>query len=235
MNQILIEEINKNKRLMNLLENDLVKLSNTSYSNVKYDNDATKNDLVTKALLDDIQKAADSVGVTATITTAKSGHNAHVKGSKRTSRHMSNVAVDVAILNGIGSGGASNSRNGNAEFRRLGNKLKNALVSMGYSWNRESGNDKAVLWQTNTGGNHYNHLHISNRTGVSSGIDIDSEDSDTEETTSTSFDSAAKGKLDNILNSTFNGSSIKDLIGGEETSTIETLNRIFKTISSFTS
>jgi hypothetical protein len=235
MNQILIEEINKNKRLMNLLENDLVKLSNTSYSNVKYDNDATKNDLVTKALLDDIQKAADSVGVTATITTAKSGHNAHVKNSKRTSRHMKNVAVDVAILNGIGSGGASNSRNGNAEFRRLGNKLKNALVSMGYSWNRESGNDKAVLWQTNTGGNHYNHLHISNRTGVSSGIDIDSEDSDTEETTSTSFDSAAKGKLDNILNSTFNGSSIKDLIGGEETSTIETLNRIFKTISSFTS
>ena len=220
---------------MNLLENDLVKLSNTSYSNVKYDNDATKNDLVTKALLDDIQKAADSVGVTATITTAKSGHNAHVKNSKRTSRHMKNVAVDVAILNGIGSGGASNSRNGNAEFRRLGNKLKNALVSMGYSWNRESGNDKAVLWQTNTGGNHYNHLHISNRTGVSSGIDIDSEDSDTEETTSTSFDSAAKGKLDNILNSTFNGSSIKDLIGGEETSTIETLNRIFKTISSFTS
>jgi hypothetical protein len=230
MNQILIEEINKN-----LLENDLVKLSNTSYSNVKYDNDATKNDLVTKALLDDIQKAADSVGVTATITTAKSGHNVHVKNSKRTSRHMKNVAVDVAILNGIGSGGASNSRNGNAEFRRLGNKLKNALVSMGYSWNRESGNDKAVLWQTNTGGNHYNHLHISNRTGVSSGIDIDSEDSDTEETTSTSFDSAAKGKLDNILNSTFNGSSIKDLIGGEETSTIETLNRIFKTISSFTS
>ena len=220
---------------MNLLENDLVKLSNTSYSNVKYDNDATKNDLVTKALLDDIQKAADSVGVTATITTAKSGHNAHVKNSKRTSRHMKNVAVDVAILNGIGSGGASNSRNGNAEFRRLGDKLKNALVSMGYSWNRESGNDKAVLWQTNTGGNHYNHLHISNRTGVSSGIDIDSEDSDTEETTSTSFDSAAKGKLDNILNSTFNGSSIKDLIGGEETSTIETLNRIFKTISSFTS
>ena len=235
MNQILIEEINKNKRLMNILENDLVKLSNTSYSNVKYDNDATKNDLVTKALLDDIQKAADSVGVTATITTAKSGHNAHVKNSKRTSRHMKNVAVDVAILNGIGSGGASNSRNGNAEFRRLGNKLKNALVSMGYSWNRESGNDKAVLWQTNTGGNHYNHLHISNRTGVSSGIDIDSEDSDTEETTSTSFDSAAKGKLDNILNSTFNGSSIKDLIGGEEISTIETLNKLFKTISSFTS
>ena len=229
MNRILIEEINKNKRLMNLSENDLVKLSNTSYSNVNYDNDATKNDLVTKALLDDIQKAADSVGIVATITTAKSGHNAHVKGSKRTSRHMKNVAVDVSILNGIGSGGASNSSNGNSEFRRLGNKLKNALVSMGYSWNRESGNDKAVLWQTNIGGNHYNHLHISNRTGVSSGIDIDSEDSDTEETTSTSFDSAAKGKLDNILNSTFNGSSIKDLIGGlSDTSSPSIIGTIIK-------
>jgi len=213
MNQILIEEINKNKRLMNLLENDLVKLSNTSYSNVKYDNDATKNDLVTKALLDDIQKAADSVGVTATITTAKSGHNAHVKNSKRTSRHMKNVAVDVAILNGIGSGGASNSRNGNAEFRRLGNKLKNALVSMGYTWNRESGNDKAVLWQTNTGGNHYNHLHISNRTGVSSNINVGSEDSDTEDDISTSVTSTAKDKLNNILNSNLDGSLIKDLIG----------------------
>ena len=125
--------------------------------------------------------------------------------------------------------------NGNPSFREKGNLLKDALVKLGYTWNTESGNNKAVLWQTNTGGNHYNHLHISNRTGVSSSINVGSEDSDTEETTSTSFDSAAKGKLDNILNSTFNGSSIKDLIGGEETSTIETLNRIFKTISSFTS
>jgi hypothetical protein len=237
MNRILIEEINKNKRLMNLLENDLVKLSDTSYSNVNYDNDATKNDLVTKALLDDIQKAADSVGITATITTAKSGHNAHVKGSKRTSRHMNNLAVDVAILNGIGSGGATNSTNGNAEFRRLGNKLKNALVSMGYTWNRESGNDKAVLWQTNTGGNHYNHLHISNRTGVPSSINVGSEDYDTEETTSTSIASTAKDKLNNILNSNLDGTSIKNLIGvgSGESSSLEILNKLFKTISTYIS
>jgi hypothetical protein len=224
MNRILIEEINKNKRLMNLSENDLVKLSDTSYSNVKHDDDATKNDLVTKALLDDIQKAADSVGITATITTAKSGHNAHVKGSSVISRHMKNIAVDVAILNGIGSGGASNSTNGNAEFRRLGNKLKNALVSMGYTWNRERGNDKAVLWQTNTGGNHYNHLHISNRTGVSSSIDVDS---DTGESTST-----AKDKLNNILNSDYNGESIGDLIDSAE-NPLEVLSKLFKLISSF--
>ena len=150
---------------------------------------------------------------------------------------MKNIAVDVAILNGIGSGGASNSTNGNAEFRRLGNKLKNALVSMGYTWNRESGNDKAVLWQTNTGGNHYNHLHISNRTGVSSNINVGSEDSDTEDDIPTSVTSTAKDKLNNILNSNLNGSLIKDLIGAGsgsgESSSLEILNKLFKTISSF--
>jgi hypothetical protein len=45
--------------------------------------------------------------------------------------------------------------------------LKDALVALGYTWNKESGNDKAVLWQTNIGGNHYNHLHVSNRSGAS--------------------------------------------------------------------
>lgn len=147
----------------------MVKLNQTDYDNLKYDNDNTKNDSVNKALLDDINAAAKSVGIVATITTAKSGHNKNVKGSNRTSRHMNGTGVDVAILNGKGAGGASNSTNGNAEFRSLGTKLKNALVSMGYTWNVESGNDKAVLWQTNTGGNHYNHLHISNRINKSSG------------------------------------------------------------------
>jgi hypothetical protein len=38
---------------------------------------------------------------------------------------------------------------------------------MGYALNAEGGNQKAVLWQTDTGGNHYNHLHVSNKEGVS--------------------------------------------------------------------
>lgn len=236
MNQILIEEINKNKRLMNLLEVDMVKLSDTSYPNVKHDNDATKNDSVSKALLDDIQKAAESVGVVATITTAKSGHKSNVKGTTVTSRHMKNIAVDIAILDGVNSGGATNSTNGNSEFRKLGNKLKNALVSLGYTWNKERGNDKAVLWQTNTGGNHYNHVHVSNKTGVSSNVDVDSDNSDSDETITTNIVSTSKEKLNNILNSNLNGSLIKDLIGvgsGESTS-IEDLAKIFKTISIFT-
>jgi hypothetical protein len=150
-----------------LKEFDTVRLSDTNYSNVKYDNDATRNDAVNQALLNDIQQAASNVGIVATITTAKSGHKEKTK-SGHTSRHMSGAGVDIALLNGVGSGGASNSSNGSPEFRALGNKLKDSLVSMGYTWNSESGNPKAVLWQTDTGGNHYNHLHVSNNSGETS-------------------------------------------------------------------
>lgn len=149
------------------LSEKMTQLGTLSLSNLNTDNDGTKNDYVNQGLIDDINKAADSVGIKATITTAKTGHDRLTKGGKSVSRHMNGTGVDVAILNGIGSGRATNANNGNREFRELGDKLKNALVSMGYKWNVESGNDKAVLWQTNTGGNHYNHLHISNRVGAS--------------------------------------------------------------------
>jgi hypothetical protein len=147
-----------------LKEFDTIRLADTNYSNVKFDNDSTRNDFVNKQLLDDIQQAASNVNIIATITTAKSGHSERTT-TGNISRHMSGAGVDIALLNGIGSGGASNSSNGNSEFRVLGNKLKDSLVSLGYSWNNESGNPKAVLWQTNIGGNHYNHVHVSNKSG----------------------------------------------------------------------
>ena len=163
----LVEIIEKRNNLNKLMEGpNLVKLNKTSYPNVKFDNDGTQNDYVNDALLSDLQKAAQSVGIVITITTAKTGHNS-LTINGRPSRHMDGTGVDVAILDGIGSGYATNSSNGIPKFRELGNKIKNALVSMGYTWNVESGNDKAVLWQTDTGGNHYNHLHVSNRTGES--------------------------------------------------------------------
>lgn len=146
---------------------NLVPLSTTSYSNLKYA-DRAKNDSVNKALLDDINAAAKSIGVVATITTAKTGHNKLVKSGKSVSRHMNGTGVDIRIINNI-EGNGTNATNGSPEFRAFGTKLKDALVSMGYKHNVESGNDKAVLWQTNTGGNHFNHLHISNRTGLTSG------------------------------------------------------------------
>ena len=177
-----------------------VELGNTGYSNVTHDNDGTQNDSVNKALLDDIQTAAKSVGIVATITTAKTGHNRTVKGSNNVSRHMNGTGVDVAILNGIGADGATNANNGNAEFRELGNKLKNALVSMGYNLNAEgSANPKAVLWQTNTGGNHFNHLHISNTTGVSSGEPTTSGNTST--TSSTTTDVSGEEETNKPLNS----------------------------------
>lgn len=161
----LFDVILENKKI--LKEFNLVQLSKTNYSNVKFDNDATKYDKVNTALLDDLQRAASSVGIIATITTAKSGHSEYTT-SKNKSRHTTGAGVDIGLLNGIGSGGATNSINGNENFRVLGDKLADALESLGYKRNVESGNEKSVLWQTNTGGNHYNHLHVSNNSGQSS-------------------------------------------------------------------
>jgi hypothetical protein len=177
------ETILENKNLISELE--MLPLANMSYSNVNRDNDGTKNDSVNKALVDDIQAAAKAIGVTATITTAKTGHNEQTTTGNK-SRHTDGTGVDIAIINGIGSGGATNEKNGNQQFRELGYKLKDALVSMGYIWNTESGNDKAVLWQTNTGGNHFNHLHVSNRTGNSSGTPTVSGSTDSSGTSGTS-------------------------------------------------
>jgi hypothetical protein len=143
-----------------------VQLNSTNYSHVKYDKDATQYDQLNQALLDDLQTAASKANVVVTITTAKSGHgNLTING--RPSRHATNTAVDIALLNGIGAGGASSGSNGNPEFRELGNRVKDELLNIGYSLNAEGGNQKAVLWQTNTGGNHFNHLHVSNKEGVS--------------------------------------------------------------------
>lgn len=171
--------IGSRKKLINELE--YVVLNTTNYPNVKYDKDATQHDKLNKALLDDLDKAGRTAGVVLTITTASSGHPD--EGTDK-SRHSKFIAVDISRLNGIGSNGATNDKNGNPEFRVLGNRVKDALVSMGYVWNTEKYRDKAVLWQTNTGGNHFNHLHVSNRTGleseidptISSDTDLDSED-----------------------------------------------------------
>ena len=177
----------ENKNLIREALN-IVPLAKTNYSHVKYDYDNTKNDSVNKPLLDDMQAAGQSVGVVLTITTAKSGHGAKTK-SGNLSRHTKQTAVDISRLNGIGSNGASNGTNGNSEFRALGNKVKNALVSMGYRWNSERGNDKAVLWQTDMGGNHFNHLHISNQSESGSGAPVAS--TDVEKPTSTETNTSA--------------------------------------------
>lgn len=161
-----VKKYKTDKGIKDEVNEAFVQLNDTSYSNVKFDKDGTQYDQVNQALLDDLQAAASKANVVVTITTAKSGHPNLTIGGKE-SRHSTNTAVDIAILNGVNSGGASNEINGNSQFRELGNSLKTELLNMGYSLNAEGGNQKAVLWQTNTGGNHFNHLHVSNTQGVS--------------------------------------------------------------------
>jgi len=158
MKTILKEEISNMKKLMKINE-AMISVKDGGYSSITTDSDSTSSDKINKALLDDIEAAAKAVGLKPVITTASSGHPD--EGTSK-SRHSKQTAVDIAIIDGINSGGAKDAKSGNPSFREKGNKLKDALVKIGYVWNVESGNPKSVLWQTNTGGNHFNHLHISN-------------------------------------------------------------------------
>lgn len=164
MNQKLISEITRYKKLMNINE-AMMKLGDETFSSLKVSDDI-KNDMIEADLLSDINKAAESAGVVVTITTAKSDHPSHQTGQD--SRHATNTAVDIAIINGIGSGGAKDAKSGNPKFKELGDKFTNQLEKMGYSRNVESGKPKAFLWQTNLGGNHFNHIHVSNKGGQTS-------------------------------------------------------------------
>lgn len=164
MKTVLREEISSMKKLMKINE-AMISVKDGGYGSITTDSDSTSSDKINKALLDDIEVAAKAVGLKPVITTASSGHPDEGTGK---SRHSRQTAVDIAIIDGINSGGAKDAKSGNASFREKGNKLKDALVSMGYVWNIESGNPKSVLWQTNTGGNHFNHLHVSNENEESS-------------------------------------------------------------------
>ena len=177
MNSRLLKEISEIKKQISLLE-DYVRVDETGFSFITTDDDATKTDKISRALLQDINTAAKRAGVKAVITTASSGHSEKTISGTR-SRHPDNNAVDISNINGEAAQGASSNNPGNPKFKKLGDVLVSELVDMGYSLNVESGKDKAVLWQTNTGGNHYNHIHISNIT------DTPSEESETEDTETT--------------------------------------------------
>jgi hypothetical protein len=160
-----VKKFKLDKDVKDIVNEAFVEIGSTSYSNVKVDRDS-KYDEVNDALLNDLQSAGVSAGITITITTASTGHSKYTKSGKE-SRHGYGTAVDIALLNGVGYG--------DPKFKEYGDKLKDALVSMGYQWNNESGNSKAVLWQTSTGGNHFNHLHVSNKEGVSGSASSGSE------------------------------------------------------------
>jgi hypothetical protein len=109
-------------------------------------NSSPSKDKINPVLLQDIQNAASAAGVKVDITTAVSGH-------KKGTRHETGNAVDIAVINGKAV------RPSNKDDV---NKFVDVLVSMGYTKNSESNNDKAVLTFGFPG--HDNHIHISNRT-----------------------------------------------------------------------
>jgi len=140
------------KKLINLIESDSM-VSSLGLSNVTTDNDSTKYDKISDSLLNDINTAAKNADLRVTITTGKSGHREMTKSGHK-SRHTTGDAVDIAIING------------KRITKNLGDKLCDELKKLGYDTSgRESGNDKAVLWQVP---DHYNHVHISNTSDTSS-------------------------------------------------------------------
>lgn len=155
-------------------------LRSMEYKNLKI-GDAPENDLINKALLDDIEKASIAAGVRAKVTTANTDH----PSNREFSRHASGQAVDIALLGDEsmsfdkleGSNYATENNLGNPKFKEWGDKLALALVSLGYTLitkgstaQGESGHNKTVIWQIDKPkmGNHYNHLHISNTEGTAS-------------------------------------------------------------------
>ena len=171
------------KKIIKLNEK-YVPIKDLTGGNVNVDNDIS-TDNINSYLINDLKTVSQQTGIKIQITSAKSDHGKGTK-SGNVSRHYTNQAVDIARLNGQGSSGASNDKNGSAQFRNNGNKIKDALVKLGYKWNSEGkSNPKAVLWQTNTGGNHFNHLHVSNTSGEGSSP-IDSGSSDTSSSVETS-------------------------------------------------
>ncbi len=135
--------------------------SSIQYSNIEFTSRAA-NDRINPNLLNDINQAAKNKGLRVRISVGVTGH-APLTSSGNVSRHVVGNAIDIDMINGEGSNNASSTNIGNRNFRINGDLLKNELVDkLGYTWNTEEGKNKSILWKTNVGGNHYNHLHISN-------------------------------------------------------------------------
>lgn len=116
-----------------------------------------KNDEINPNLLRDLSRFGKRIY----IGTADTGHSDNTT-SGLPSRHKIGVGVDITKIDGYATNAEKNGK-ANARGAQLADELAEYLQNLGYVRNVESGNDKAVLWKTNTGGNHFNHLHVSNR------------------------------------------------------------------------
>jgi peptidoglycan hydrolase-like protein with peptidoglycan-binding domain len=137
-------------------------LPNVDYKSPQSD---ITNDKLPESLLDDLQKAAESMNATVTITRAKSNHKKYAEKGKL-SRHWLQQAVDISIINGKSAS--------SSEGKKLFDTFVSNLEKMGYSKNSEYKKPKAVLWGMS---NHYDHIHVSNQTGSSSDVELPKTDS----------------------------------------------------------
>ena len=149
------------KKLSSLLEAN-VTVGSLNLSNVSIDANSS-SDLISSALLKDINTAASNAGINVTITTAVSGHDEKTT-SGNVSRHTGGNAVDISIING------------SSITKKLGDKLVSELVKLGYqSVEGETPSvPKSILWQVD---GHKDHVHVSNTTGAgstSSSVESDS-------------------------------------------------------------
>ena len=173
------------KKLISLLET-VTRVSPNLYPYVDFPARAVgsstpASDEINDVLLSDINAATKAAGLTkSSVTTAVSGHRETTK-SGNTSRHMNGTGVDIAIING------------SAITKETGDKLVAQLKGMGYDTSgSESGHPKAVLWQV---ADHFNHVHVSNTTGVPSTPGTVSASGDTSTATAaTTSDSTNKYK-----------------------------------------
>jgi murein DD-endopeptidase MepM/ murein hydrolase activator NlpD len=120
--------------------------------------------IINPILISDIIKALKSINMRAEISWARTGHSKFTNTGS-ISRHWSGNAVDISVIEGVGNpkGKGSNSGIGDANFMKNGDRLVAELEKMGYTFG-ERGKIKGYLWRTDTGGNHWNHVHVSNKT-----------------------------------------------------------------------
>lgn len=159
---------------------------------------------VNKDLLKDINTAAEKSGVEVSITTAKTGHGPG-------GRHGKYEAVDIAVVNNKGFPDEKMAiKNGiHDDIKRF----VDALITLGYKKNIESGNDKSVLTFGFPG--HHHHIHVSRKFGAGQSVPSDTEQMDTGHITQQDIDSLDQQDIDtlkNVANQT--GSSIDNLLQG---------------------
>ena len=141
------------KKLINLFEEN-VTVGSLNLSNVSIDSNSS-TDLISSALLKDINTAASNAGIKVEIGTAVSGHDEKTT-SGNMSRHTGGNAVDISIING------------SSITKQSGDALVAELVKLGYQSVKDETPSvpKSILWQVD---GHTNHVHVSNTTGSSSG------------------------------------------------------------------